>query len=98
MRRPIAILLALFCFILFAIIAYMGVKLRILSSLCFGLLVSLVLLNLFYPPIELASEEADFSLVIYALAWLLAILFIIIYLLYSIFRDVRPDVSTNICI
>lgn len=89
MDRQAALTLIIIFFIIFFMLSYYGALLTVFSSLVFSTFVSLILLNIFYPPNQVANDDADFTLVIYAFLQLLGILFIAYYVAYNTLMDVR---------
>lgn len=89
MDRQAALTLTIIFFIIFLMLSYYGALLTLFSSLVFSTFVSLILLNLFYPPNQVANDDADFTLIIYAVLQLLGILFIAFYVAYQTLVDVR---------
>ena len=89
MDRQSALTLIIIFFIVFFMLSYYGAMLTVFSSLVFSTFVSLILLNLFYPPNQVANDDADFTLIIYAVLQLLGILFIAFYVAYNTLIDVR---------
>ncbi len=89
MDRQSALTLMIIFFIVFFMLSYYGAMLTVFSSLVFSTFVSLILLNIFYPPNQVANDDADFTLVIYAVLQLLGILFIAFYVAYNTLIDVR---------
>lgn len=51
---------------------------------------------MFYPVSQLANDEADFSLIIYAAFQLIGILLLIIYVAQTALYDIRDDVCPNV--
>ncbi len=89
MERQSALILSIVCFILFTIILYKGVKLKIFPTIVISSFLSVVLLFIFYPPSMLADDTADFTLVLYALIQIITLILIIVYVLYKGIMDVR---------
>ena len=89
MDRQAALTLVIIFFIIFFMLSYYGALLTVFSSLVFSTFVALILLNLFYPPNQVANDDADFTLIIYAVLQLLGILFIAFYVAYQTLMDVR---------
>ena len=89
MDRQSALTLIIIFFIIFFMLSYYGALLTVFSSLVFSTFVCLILLNIFYPPSQVAIDEADFTLIIYAILQLLGILFISYYVAYNTLTDVR---------
>jgi len=87
MERIQAVLLGIFFFLIFFLFLYFGARIRIFSSLVFSIFLSLILLNLFYPPSNLAYDYVDYSLFIYAGFQIIAIAIIFVYLTFSTLND-----------
>ena len=89
MERQAALVLSIIFFALFALITYLGAEITAWSSIIFGLFLALILLNIFYPPGQVASDDADFTLFIYAAFEVIGILLLAIYITQKILSDVR---------
>lgn len=89
MNRQSALVLSIILLILFVALAYFGARITFWSSLVFGITISLILLNIYYPPSNLSTDPADFTLILYAAFMLLGLLIIFIYLVIAILSDVR---------
>lgn len=89
MDRQSALVLSLIFLFLFSIIMYYGAHVTIWSSIVLGFFLSIILLNLFYPPSQLAYDEADFSLFLYAAFEIIGIIILAIYITQKTFADVR---------
>lgn len=94
MDRQTALVLCIMFFVLFTMLAYYGAKINIFSSIVFSIMLSLVLLNLFYPVGQLATDTADFTLILYAAFQLVGILFLVFYICVYTLSDVRKNDDT----
>jgi uncharacterized membrane protein YagU involved in acid resistance len=92
MQRSAALALSIIFFLIFLAIAYYGANVTLWSSIIFSLFVTLVLLNIFYPPSQATSDTADYSLVLYALIEIVGIILLAIYIMQHTLSDVRCDV------
>lgn len=90
MERQSALVLSIIFFIIFVIIAYYGAHVKIWSSIIFGLFVSLILLNLFYPVSQLTTDDADFTLVLYAIFEIGGLILLGVYITQKTLSDVKP--------
>lgn len=96
MERQTALVITIILFGLFAAIAYYGARITLWSSIILALFFSLILLSLFYPVSQLANDEADFTLVLYALFVVVDIILLAIYIIQKTLcdaRDCQPVVS-----
>lgn len=89
MERQVALILSIIFFLLFGLISYFGARVTLWSSIIFGLFVSLILLNMFYPLSQLTTDNADFSLVLYALFEIIGIALLAVYITQRTLSDVR---------
>ena len=89
MQRSAALALSIIFFFIFVAIAYYGAGVTLWSSIIFSVFVTLILLNIFYPPSQLTSDTADYSLVIYALIEIFSIILLAIYIIQHTLSDVR---------
>lgn len=89
MERQAALVLSIIFFALFALITYYGAQVTLWSSIIFGLFLALILLNIFYPPGQVASDDADFTLFIYAIFEIGGLLLLAIYIAQKTLSDVR---------
>lgn len=89
MQRQAALVLAIIFFALFGIITYYGAHVTLWSSIIFGLFVALILLNIFYPPSQVTSDDADFTLVLYAALEIIGIILLAIYITQKTLSDIR---------
>lgn len=89
MNRESALFLTIIIFLLFLCLVYYGAQATLWSSIIFSILVSLILLNLFYPISQVTTEEANFSLYAYATFVVIGIVLLIIYIMQRTLCDVR---------
>ena len=89
MERQSALVLSIIFFTLFTIITYYGARVTLWSSIIFGLFVALILLNLFYPVSQLTTDDADFTLVLYAAFEIVGIALLAIYITQRTLSDAR---------
>lgn len=89
MERWTALILSLVLFLIFAALAYYGAKATLWASVVLALLLSLLILNFFYPVSQLATDDADASLVVYAIFFLLGILILFVYVVQSTLSTTR---------
>jgi tellurite resistance protein TehA-like permease len=91
MERQIAILIFFIVLIFFTLIAYYGARITLWSSIVLSVLISLIIMNIFYPPSNLPMDVADYTLIIYALIEIIGILIIIIYIIQHTLCDERGE-------
>lgn len=89
MDRQSALVLAIIFLVLFTMITYYGAQITFWSSLIFGLFVSLILLNMFYPVSQITTDDADFTLVLYAAFLILGLILLAIYITQRTLSDTR---------
>lgn len=89
MKREAALILIIILFIVFMVISYYGAGVTLWSSIIFGLFIALVLLNIFYPPGNIATDTPDFTLVLYAVIQITGIILLSIYITQRTLTDVR---------
>jgi uncharacterized membrane protein YagU involved in acid resistance len=89
MDRQTALVLTIVFFIVFILITYYGAHVTLWSSIIFGLFVSLILLNIFYPPSQVTSDGADFTLVLYAAFEIIGIILLAVYITQRTLSDAR---------
>ncbi len=89
MERALAILLTLIIFIIMFMMIYFGAYVRLWSSIILCILISIILLNIFYPLSQVTMDEPDFSLLLYAIIQIGGILLLIIYITQKTITDVR---------
>lgn len=89
MERESALVLSIIFFVIFTLITYYGAGVTLWSSIIFGLFVSLILLNLFYPINRATTDNADFTLVIYAAVEILGVILLAVYITLKSLGDTR---------
>lgn len=89
MERQTALVLCIIFFIIFTLLAFYGAKVKVWSSIVFGTFISLILLNLFYPISQTATDDPDFTLVLYAIFEILGVLILFIYIAQTTLNDVK---------
>ena len=89
MQRQTALIASLVSFVVFFAISYQGAGINTWSSIIFSLFVSLILLNILYPPGRAATDTADFVLFIYATVEVVGIILLGIYIAQKALCDVR---------
>jgi len=89
MERQVALILSIIFFVVFALLTYFGAQVTVWSSIIFALFVGLILLNIFYPPSQATSEDANASLVIYAVIEIGGLLLLAVYIAHKTLIDTR---------
>ena len=89
MERQAALVLTIIFFALFGVIAYYGARVSLWSSIIFATFIALILLNIFYPPGQVATDDADFTLVLYAAFEIIGIILLAIYITQKTLSDER---------
>lgn len=89
MERQSALVLSIIFFVFFTLITYYGAQVTLWSSIIFGLFVALILLNIFYPPGQAATDDADFTLVLYAFVEIVGIILLAIYITQKTLSDTQ---------
>lgn len=89
MDRQVALILSFLSLILFLLLTYYGARVSFWSSFIFGLFVALILLNVFYPPSQVTTDDADISLGVYAAYVIAGIILLAIYVTQKTLSDVR---------
>ena len=89
MDRQTALVLTIIFFAIFTVLLYYGVQITIWSSIALSTFISLILLNIFYPPSQMAQDTADFTLVVYAIIIILGLALLAIYIGCKAILDVR---------
>lgn len=89
MERQSALVLSIIFFLLFVVITYYGARVRLWSSIIFGIFIAVLLLNLFYPVSQVPKDEADFTLVIYASVEIIGIALLAVYITQKTLSDNR---------
>lgn len=93
MERQSALVLVIIFFVLFGTITYYGARVTLWSSIIFSIFVSLLLLNIFYPPRSVATDNPDFTLVVYGLLQGVGLIILAIYIIEKTLSDVRLPVK-----
>jgi len=91
MNRASALVLSIIFLIIFTLITYYGARVKIWSSFIFSIFVSLILLNLLYPVEKVTTDNADFTLIIYALYQIIGIIILGFYITEKSLGDVRNN-------
>lgn len=91
MDRPIAILIFFSVLIFFTLIAYYGALITLWSSIILSLLISLIIMNIFYPPSNIPMDIPDYTLIIYAIIEIIGLLLLIIYIIHHTLSDERYE-------
>lgn len=89
MERQSALVLTIIFFVIFGVLTYYGPRITLWSSIIFATFVALLLLNIFYPPGQIATDDADFTLVLYAAFEIIGIILLAIYITQKTLSDVR---------
>lgn len=89
MERSSALILTIIFYFIFYLLCYYGAKITFLSSLVLSTFISLILLNIFYPPNNITQDPSDFTLIIYAIFEIIGIIIIVYYVTYKTLLDVR---------
>lgn len=92
MDRITAIVLFFVSLVVFYLIAYYGAIISWWSSFVLSVFLSLILLNVVYPPSMIAMDSADAGLVLYAVIEILSLVILAIYILQRAVIDRRDDV------
>lgn len=89
MQRQISILIFFSALIFFTLLAYYGAQINLWSSIILAILISLIIMNVFYPPSNIPMDTADYTLIIYTAIEIISILLLIIYILCCTLCDER---------
>lgn len=98
MERTNALFFAIVTFLIFAGLTYYGVGITLWSSFAFSVFVSLVIMNIFYPPKKMATDNPDFTLGLYALFQIVGLLVIAVYVAQKSLTDLRPSSCNLFCV
>lgn len=90
MQRTLAVLWFFVLLVLFCWIAYYAAMVTMWSSFILGLFLSLVIMNIFYPPSNTATDQADGWLIAYASIEIIGVIFLFIYVMQKTLCDERP--------
>ncbi len=93
MERQLALILSFLFFLMFAILTYYGAQVKLWSSIVFSMFLSLILLNSFYPASSAATDDADWSLVLYAAFEIIGIIILALYITQKTLSDSRNVIS-----
>ena len=91
MKRNLALFLTVIIFIVFTLICYYLAFVTFISSVVFGTLISIIILNIMYPINKATTEEADYTIYIYAIFQIYAILLLLFYVSVTTLRNVREN-------
>jgi len=89
MDRQSALVLTIIFFFIFYAICYYGIKMTCYASLVLSTFISLILLNIFYPPNKVTEDPSDFTLVIYSIVEIVGLIIIILYVVCKTLSDVQ---------
>lgn len=89
MERQVALVLTIIFFIVFVLLSYYGAQVTLWSSIIFALFVSIILLNFFYPVSQVTTDDADFTLILYASFEIIGIVLLAIYITQRTLSDTR---------
>lgn len=91
MNRTTAFICTLVLCSIIALVGYYGVGLTIYAAASLFFIMFLILFFLFYPVSRLSSERADFLLALIGFVICFAQFWLLGYLLWRLFLDVRPE-------
>ncbi len=89
MERQVALILSFVFFVVFVLLTYYGAQVTLWSSIVFSMFLSLILLNSFYPVSSATTEDADWSLVLYAAFEIFGIIILALYITQKTLSDYR---------
>ena len=89
MKRESALILCVLVFAIISLLSYYGAKVKTWPSIVFGIFISLVILNIFYPPSQIAMDEPDFTLFVYAFIEIIGVFILFVYIALSTLSTVR---------
>lgn len=89
MIRESALILCVLVFAIISLLSYYGAKVKTWSSIVFGIFISLAILNIFYPPSQIATDEPNFTLLVYAIIEILGFIILCVYISLSTLSNVR---------
>lgn len=96
MERQTALVLSIILFVVFIVICYYGIMMTLWSSIILSIFLSLLILCSLYPPSNVAHDDADFTLVLYATIIIIGIVLLGIYILQRTICDTRTDCTEYI--
>jgi hypothetical protein len=92
MERTEVLFFTIVTFLVFLGLTYYGVGVTLWSSIAFAVFISFIILNIFYPPGKMASDNPDFTLGLYAFIEIVSVIIILIYVGQKSLKDFRyPD-------
>lgn len=91
MERIAALVFSIISLLALTLILYYGGGLSMLSSFVLSAFLSFILLNVLYPPMNVAGDKTDFTLTLYAILEILYLLSFSFYIVYKTLTDIRPD-------
>jgi len=89
MERQVALSLTIIFSIIFGTIDYYGVHITLWSSIVFTIFTALILLNIFYSPSQMATDNVDFTLILYAFIQIGGSILLSIYVAQKTLTDTR---------
>ena len=89
MQRDVALIVTIIVLIFFGIIAYYGARITLWSSIILSIFISLIILNVFYPPSQIPEDIADYTLILYAIIEIMGFFLLGVYILQHTICDVR---------
>lgn len=89
MDRQSALVLTIIFFFVFYVICYYGACLTLWASIVLATFISLILLNIFYPPSRVTQDPSDFTLIIYSVFEILGLIIVILYVVCKTLSDTR---------
>lgn len=91
MDRNVAIALFFITVVVFFLICYYGALITIWSSVALSIFLSLIILNIIYPPGQAAVDPADAGLAIYIIIEIVGLIILAIYIAQRAIIDVRKN-------
>lgn len=79
----------LLLFLFLVSILYIGVTLSFISSIALATVICLIILNLFYPPNRLFQQKPTIALILYGVAQVFGIIFLLFYVVLKSCKDYR---------
>ncbi len=92
-----ALAITLLVLVIFFIVALVGLCISWWSSLAISLLISLIVLWLLYPPGYVLDTTANWLLAIYGLFQLIALIYLIIYIILMAITDRKRTIRVQAC-
>lgn len=97
MERSVALFFTIITFVVFLVLSYYGAGVKMWSAVAFATFVALVVLNIFYPPRKMATDNPDFTLFLYAFIEIASVILISVYVGYKSLTDVRKSNCPLLC-